>query len=285
MRDVFTDEVFTLYSPSTTEILGAQHVSLWLNLISFNGECWQSYGPIMAFSSFEPEDIFFFATELDPDIEDEEDLFKNLEANPVPYMMLISGSVIPPVFHKNDRIVYTLSEYDINNLDTRILRTGFKSAYNNGVYRFSLKRWDRHPHYCEAYYDENKNILLLTSSTDRGFRALAEEFNKYGYSFPLEPNLRVNPAMVTIASDILKKEIKLNEYQELFSVEEPPEQQETLNKLKKFLNLAMPEINAGRKPDVERLAKEAGIDTETARTLIEQVYKSLDNIGGRKRNK
>lgn len=38
--------------------------------------------------------------------------------------------------------------------------------------------------------------------------------------------------------------------------------------LNRFLSLALPFINSGREPDVVKLAKEAGIDIDTARDVL-----------------
>src|SRR4030042_1198942 len=63
MKDVYREEEYLLYSPGLTKTRADQTIILWFNLIGFNGSCWQSYGPIGAYRSFEPDDIFFFATD------------------------------------------------------------------------------------------------------------------------------------------------------------------------------------------------------------------------------
>ena len=93
MEDILTGEQFLLCSPGTSDINISQATALWFNLIAFNGACWQTFGPIGAYKSFEPDDIFFFATELDKRIQTEEDIVRNIDKNPLPYMMLLSGSL------------------------------------------------------------------------------------------------------------------------------------------------------------------------------------------------
>ena len=163
---------------------------------------WQSFGPIGAYSSFEPDDIFFFATELKPDIDDEHMLLENLESNPLPYMMLLSGGGAPLVFNKEEQIVHVLAEHELESINTKKLTKTFITEYNKGVYRLSLKTWSGYPHFSQAYYDENKKILVLSSLTDRGFSALVEGINEYGFNFPSDPLLRVNASMVLSASEI-----------------------------------------------------------------------------------
>ena len=79
MEDVFSGEQCLLFSPGITQLSQKEHPILWFNLIGFNGTCWQSFGPIGAYKSFEPDDVFFFATELRPGIEDEADIIADLE--------------------------------------------------------------------------------------------------------------------------------------------------------------------------------------------------------------
>ncbi len=275
MKDVFSGEELLLYSPSMSDILKDQSVILWFNLISFNGACWQTYGPITAYKSFEPDDIFFFATELKSDIVDEEDLIPNLEQNPVPYMMLLSGASFPPVFNKKDQIVYALSEYDIDDLNTKKISAKFQTEYNNGIYKLSLKKWDVIPHYSCAFFDEKKKIILLSSMTDRGFNALAKALNEFGYNFRHDPSIRVNFVMINTASEILKKEIILNEYQQLFVKKQSKASEEDHHKINDLLAMMIPDINAGRVPDIELLASQSGVDPDTARELLKQILKKV----------
>jgi hypothetical protein len=275
MEDVFRNEEFLLYSPGVTATLKSQPVILWFNMIAYNGSCWQSYGPIGAYRSFEPDDIFFFATELDPDISDEEDLLSNVEHDPIPYMMLLTGANYPLMVNKKDQIVHVLAEYDMENMDTKRMTDSFITEYNKGVYRLSLKKWNEHPHFSQTYFDETGKTLLLSSMTDRGFTALVKGLNMYGYDFSNDPFVRVNLTMVRTASDILKKNIDLLKYENLFSKENSPAEKENLDKLNLLLKLALPDINAGREPDIKSLAIKAGLDFETAQDILAQVTKNL----------
>lgn len=285
MEDVFSDQEFLLYSPGVAKTLEDQSIILWFNLISYNGACWQSFGPIGAYKSFEPDDIFFFATELNPDIADEQQLLANLEQNPVPYMMLLSGANTPLIYNKEYQLVHVVAEYDLDSINTKSLTKSFKTEYNKGVYRLSLKNWSDPPHYSQAYFVENKKIMLLSSMTDRGFKALVEGLNEYGYNLSADPLLRVHLSMVFAASDILKRKIRLIEYDDLFSKETSPSDQENLDKLNRFFGLVMSDINAGREPDIDALAIKAGVDIQTARDLYKQVMAKFKKMDNRKKKK
>jgi hypothetical protein len=279
MEDVFSGELFTLFSPGVSDLSQKVRPILWFNLIGFNGSCWQSFGPIGAYKSFEPDDIFFFATELRPDIEDETEIMEDVENNPIPYMMLLSGANYPLTFHKKEQFVHVMAEFDLDEINTKELKKSFKTEFNNGVYRFTLNDWGEHPHFANAYYDEQKKIILLSTMTDRGFQELVTAINKYGYDFPDGPFLRVNTSMLVTAKDILKKkELTLNEYDQLFHIESPPEDKELIATLNAFMQLVLPDINAGRKPDIESMAIKAGVDIETARDMVSQIMGKFDDM-------
>jgi hypothetical protein len=42
--------------------------------------------------------------------------------------------------------------------------------------------------------------------------------------------------------------------------------------------MILPDINAGRKPDIETYAKKAGVNIETARDLVKNVLGKLDDM-------
>jgi hypothetical protein len=282
MEDILTGEQFLLCSPGTSDINRSQATTVWFNLISFNGACWQSFGPIGAYKSFEPDDIFFFATELDRRIETEEDIARNIEKNPLPYMMLLSGANFPITVHKQDQMVMAYSEYPVDKFDTLALKKSFTSEFSHGVYRLSLKRWSGHPHFAQIYFDENKNIVLLASSTDRGFLALVNAINQFGYQFSEEPDIRINMSMLITSEKILKKKIRLNAYDKLFQIESSPEDTEMMANINAFMSLILPDINAGRVPDIEKNAAKAGIDIETARNFYKAVSDKFGQMDRKK---
>lgn len=278
MQDVFTGEVLLLYSRSTTEVLKECPVSLWFNLIGYNGACWQTFGPVIGYQSFDEDDIFFFATELNPLIEDEQTLLQDVERNPVPYMMLLTGSRLPVTFNEKDELFMLYSEHDLPSLAAEKLKEDFTIVYKDGVYRLSLKKWEEPPHLAVAYYDEGEGLLVATSTTERSFDALTQKLNQHGIGISPEPGIRVHPTMLVTAEKILRKEIQLNPYDELFTGESSPEAKAELDKLNVFLGLALPSINEGKKPDVEALARQAGIDVAVAEQLVANTIKRIEAL-------
>jgi hypothetical protein len=129
-----------------------------------------------------------------------------------------------------------------------------------------------------AYYDEERKLLLLSAQTDRSFQILVELLNRYGIGVVDDPQIRVHMVMLSLITKILKRDIQLDPYEKLFRVKSTREDRDNLNKLNEILRLALPDINANKNPDVESLAKKAGIDVETARDLLEQVIGRINYL-------
>jgi len=278
MEDVFSGKKYLLFSPGVSDIRDKASPVLWFNLIGFNGFCWQSYGPVVYYLSFEAADIWFYATELNPDLEDFREVAADVELDPLPYMMLISGASMPHTYHEEDQLLYLLSEFDLDSLDTASLKKSFKTEYEQGVYRITHKQSGEHPHFAQAYFDEKKHLLLITAMTRRGFEVLIKAFNAFGHDYPVEPYLSVNMTMVSTAAMILKKKVVLNEYLDLFKLEADPGKEKVLGDINAFIALVLPDINAGITPDIEEAARKAGVDIETAHSVMEAVLGSKERL-------
>jgi len=278
MEDVFSGEAFLLYSPSVSRTLNEGGVSLWFNLIGFNGHCWQSFGPVIGFRCFDRDDIFFFATELNPKIETEQTLMADVELNPIPYMMLISGSNYPSTAKDEDEVLHLVAEYPLSDFDSNTFKEEFQIEYAQDVFRLKLRNWEEFPHFATAYFVENEHSLLLTAMTNRGFTALAHALNKYGLKISAEADIRLHLPMTICIKEILGKELQLNPYERLFERKPMPSEKENLSRLNRFLSLALPFINDGQEPDVAALAQEAGVDEDTAREILGQMIGRIGKL-------
>lgn len=287
MEDLLSGDSFLLYSKSVTQTLKDQSAMLWFNLIAFNGNCWQTFGPLNAYQSFDLDDIFFFATELNPGIDSEETLQIDVEKNPVPYMMLLNGAMMPSTVNKDDELLILFSEEERESIDTEKLRADFKVEYSKGVYRFSISAFDKFPHLAAAYFDERKNRFVVTAMTERSFRAIMLALNKNDIGIDEEPQIRIHPSMFATTEKILRKKLQLNPYEKLFEIESGPAQKGELEKINKFLKSVLPELNSGKMPDIEVLATQAGIDKDFAKGLIEDAIaklKTMKRPGGKLRS-
>lgn len=154
----------------------------------------------------------------------------------------------------------------------------FKIGRKYPLYKMSLKRWDRFPHFAACFYQKKKNRLILSALTDRGYAKLNEAFGKMGYELPENAGNRVTLAMLHTVKQVLGRDIQLNPYEKSFS--EPPKQQhsEELEKIKTFLRFLMDAHIEGKEIDIEGFATMAGIDSENAHNNAEQAMKTLDKM-------
>ncbi|WP_375583820.1 hypothetical protein [Cyclobacterium xiamenense] len=281
MEDLFSGEQYLLYSTGMRRILAQQDtMETWFNLIGYNGACWQTFGPLAGFRSFSADDFFFFATELYPTIASEEELLANVAKNPVPYMMLFARSNYPLTVHEGEVLELIISELEDQEVPLTAMEKDFLMDQVESVYRIRLKDWAGKPHFAAAYYDSEERLLQVTAMTQRGYGVLAEALRKHRLPVEEVADIYVRPAMLTVTEELLKREIELMPYELLFE-EEDPEENEDLEKLNAFIGLALPDLNAGKEPDVERLAEQVGLDLEANRDAIEQVFAEFH----KKRNK
>ena len=104
----------------------------------------------------------------------------------------------------------------------------------------------------------------------------------YGLGLPTESQIRIHPTMLVTAERIFNRKLELNPYERLFTTESSPEVKEELEKMNLFLQLALPVINAGKRPDVEALAKQAGVDVSLAEQLVAS---TMEKVKGMRRGK
>jgi hypothetical protein len=270
MEDVFTGEVYLLYSRSVSQILSEHPVLLWLNLIGFNGSCWQTYGPVASFQCFCPDDIFFYATEINPVVESEADLVEDLDDNPIRYMILAAGSNYPLIQSRGHEVVQVFGESNSTKFEVQVLKKEFRIEYAAPVFKLSHAVWSEPPHYAEVYYEEASGIVYLSALTDRSYLEMSNILNSYGISFPTGPDIRVHLPLLKVIEKVLKKHLEINPYARLFEAKASPESEAMMAKLNQFMALALPFVNSGTKPDVDALAKEAGVDPEIARDLLKK---------------
>src|SRR5579862_3690772 len=277
IEDVFTGEDRMLHSPSMTKILAERRVKLWFNLLAFNGSCWETFGPVIGYNSFDSDDIFYFATEIHPDIASEEDLMKTVEDNPVPYMMLVSGSTIPALMHEDYEIIHISSIFELESLSPDAL--GELNLERRGnIVRIQLPEAVAFPHFAFAYFDKSKKSLFITAMTEHGYLGLSEQLIRRGLIPEHEPDVRVHMTLVATLNDILGKDVQLDPYEHLFVSKPSPASKTAMKKMNHFLQLVLPYINSGQQPDVDALAREAGVDPMEAREMLESAMERFDYL-------
>ncbi|MFM8433226.1 MAG: hypothetical protein ACKOA1_10560, partial [Bacteroidota bacterium] len=278
MEDELTGEKFLLYSPGLGDTYKNFQPLMWFILISFNGQCWQTYGPIIPFNSFSVDDIFFFATELNPMISSHDDLLKEVSDNTFPFFMLSNYSSIPSTKSKGYPIVHCASTDRLDSFSTENLNKDFVIEWNKDIYKIAPKRFSGFPHFATAYYNEKKKELLRIALTEKGFEKLSQMLTKAGIESDPVSDIAVSPGMLLATEKILGKKIALHPYENNFKIPEQDLDPDELNRMNEYLRLLLPYINSNTKTDIEKLADQVGISRETALELWEKSKKYMDRM-------
>jgi hypothetical protein len=279
MKDVISDKKFLLYSPgiSKTNKDAGWELPLWFLLIGFNGECYQTYGPLAYFKGVQPFDLFYFAKLIKRDIVFQTDVQDVIDSDPVAFSMIFyAGAEIPVTFHKEDMMVINQSEYHLKDFVIEKYEKDFIIEKKHPLYMLSLKHWHSYPHFAKCYYQTQKKLFVITSMTKRGYNVLVSILNKYGNEFPENPEILATPAMLSIANKVLGVDGELNPYEKCFTKEPSPEGQKELDKINVFVKSLVECLNSKKKYDIAKLASSAGIDLENAKSIAEHLIKQVN---------
>lgn len=278
MMDTMTYEEFILVSPGIQEMLKETQPLMWFLLIGYNGKCWQSFGLNIPFRGYTVDDLFFFATELNPRIGDEETLMEEVERNPFPFFMLLCNADMPTVVSRGHETAFFQGEHDVSAFSPEKLKEFFDTAWSHDVYRLTSKTHGEFPHLAIAYINERTHSITTSAMTEFGYVTLVSELELAGIHLEARPDIRVTAAMLLATRKILNKKVELNPYEAMFEQRMSPEETEQLKKLNAFMSMILPLYNSGEKIDIPKLAKEAGVDEETAQDLWKKVKKQWDGM-------
>ena len=281
MKDVISQEKFLLYSPGISESNAeiGYELPLWFLLIGFNGECYQTYGPLAYFKGIQPFDLFYFAKLIKPDIVFQNEVQDVIDSNPVTFSMLFfAGAGIPVTYHKKDMVVFNKSEYHIKDFAIEKYEKDFLIEKKHPIYMLSLKRWHSFPHFAKCFYHTQKNLFIITSMTKRGYDSLISTLNKQGNEFPSSPEILATPAMLSIAKKVLNVEIEMNPYEKHFATKPSPQTQEELDRINLFLKNLIERLNKKEDYDIAQLAFMAGIDVENAKKIAKDLIKKINGM-------
>jgi hypothetical protein len=277
MKDAVSGETFPVYSPgiSRTNKEAGGVLRFWFLLIGFNGECYQTYGPLAYFKGIQPFDLFYFAKLIKPDILFQNDVQDVIESNPVPFAMLFSGAELPVTYHKKDMVVCNKSEFHVKEVPLEKYEVEFIVEKKHPIYMLSLKRWHSFPHFSKCIFHAKKNLFILTSMTIRGYDSLISALNKQGNAFPLNPEIRATPAMFHVAKQVLNVDVEMNPFEKHFAKKTSPDNQKELDKINVFMKSLIERLNNKLDYDIAELASNAGIEVSTAEQIAENMIKKI----------
>lgn len=275
--DLLSQEELLLYSPGIAQYEAEGSHSMYFTLLSYNGQCHQTYGPIAYFRGIQPGDLLFYARQLGENVPDYGVLQEKIAEDPLPFLVLFIGGNFPLTVKGSDIFTITQSEIKLAQVDPVQWQDSFLIEEAGGVYQFGLKRWRMSPHFCHCYFSLQDQRLIISAGTERGYERLVEELAKLSLEVPQVPEITVTMAGIIVSEDILQREVELNPYERLFVALPSGQEQETLDKANNFMSLLLPYLNSKEPYDLAELAQEAGIGldeaTDLARFLEERFSK------------
>jgi hypothetical protein len=290
--DCFSEEIFLLYSPSTTNILEQDGDKLIYMQRLYNGLCWQSSGIIFAHHVLDEDDFFFFATELNDEIESDLMVSDEMNTNPLPFMLLYEFSEIPQILQGGiiSRICY--SEEEDVQLDLKKLELDFRISTYKQFVDLKLLTFEGFPHFTRAIYNTNSRQLTLHASSIEGFASLYNKLQECGVPIDPQPMVMISPVMQIAVEKILQRNLDFLEVSDLLDkadekgklieitnhydnfnndMDNISTDEDTISEvqLMEFMNLAVPYLNKGLEIPINKLAKDANIPLDTAQGLAD----------------
>ncbi len=284
LTDVFSGEVFTVYSKGIDSILQTSgSLSMLLLLIGFNGLCWQTYGTLAYFIGLQPFDIYYFATLLNGGVKHHEDVPAFIEDNPLHFMVLYYRAELPLVISRGHPVIHCKSEVKKIDLDPEKLVGEALVRKVQHIYKITLPGSEDFPHYGACYYHSQKRHLVVTAMTEWAYGKMAELLGENGISVPERPRIFATPVMMSLLKNDLKMKIDYgNPYEKTFAGPEPSDKEKAfLEKLNAVMRDVVEASNAKRPVDAAVLARRHGVEIETVNQLVESMENTLRNIPGR----
>lgn len=285
LTDVFTGEVFTVYSKGIDSIIKTSGpLSMLFVLIGYNGQCWQTYGTIAYFRGLQPMDIFYFAALLNGRIRRLDEVPEFIEDNPVHFMVLYYGAELPTVVSRGHPVLHCKSELKNIDLDPEKLSGAALVRKVRHIYKITLPDTEDFPHYGVCHYHSKKRHLVLTAMTEWAYAKMAELLSEHGITVPGRPRIILTPVMIALLTKDLKMNIDYaSPYQKTFAAPGPSdEEKEYLNRLNAVMRDIMDALNAKRPVNAADLARGHGVEIETVEQLIESAESAFRKIPGRK---
>ncbi|MBP7168070.1 MAG: hypothetical protein KBB64_10425 [Bacteroidia bacterium] len=281
IEDAFTGESYWLYSPGMTATKSEHNPKLWFFLIGDNGECWETYGLIQFFVSFDADDVFFYLTELNSSISNEEELLAAVDNNPTEVFVLAAYSTTPITIHQSFELRYCSSEdyteeSTILNAINQIPKS-LEQKEKNNIIQLTDHSYAGFPHFAKIYLDTKLKKIFRIACTETGFQALNRISKELGLDLDIDPMLNVGFSMYVIAETILKRKIIVDPYEHLFDKEKDAHKENKLQKENDFIQEILPYINNGQTPDISTIAASLGINIESANSIYKTLLKYKPN--------
>lgn len=263
--DYTTEGEHIVMSESVTE-LRREGKRLFLTLLFENPRCCQTYGIVYPFKGFQPFDIFYFASMLNPAVYETSGLASVIFLNPVLFYLLCLYTEVPAVAHGDELVVQCSSRLQVLDFPEAKISSSYSREESKGVVRWRLLGGDDLFQLADLYWDRKKNLVTLHCSGRKRYTEAANLLAST-LALPKEPQYEASLPMMVASREIIGKGLPGADYSSLFEKKPSIEEQEELDRMNGVLREFSDAHNYGRPYDIEELSTKHGIPLGVAKEM------------------
>jgi hypothetical protein len=263
VTDVATADELLLYSPGVRNIFRTG-TRLFLILLFYNGDCYQTFGPIHYYRGFQPYDFDYFAKHLTPQFYRENGLSSTIANDPAAFLLLDGWTETPPIGHRDELVQICSDETSQDSFDPQLYAKDFDIDRKESVVRCKLKGADTPFRSASVYYDERSKKLLVHATGLELYQEVRNILMK-DITLPERPYWLATMNMNMAVQSILGKDVPAAAYLKMFEEQrEPisPEEQRQLDTFNAVISDVSRHRNEGIPYKVEELARRHNVEID-----------------------
>ncbi|WP_157963306.1 hypothetical protein [Algoriphagus litoralis] len=277
--DLVSLKEFLLFSPGVSAYLKTGNPKFFGGLIHpTENNCFQTFGPLVSYLSMDADDLFYFAAEVDPLLyESGQDIADIISDELFMFLLLAAFGHIPAQIYSGYELVFVSGEVELEDIDFSALSQFFTIEYNPPIVKIVHKEYGEFPHYANAYFHEEQQVLYLSSMTDYGYEHLISDLERLNLPIDAEPQVRLHLSMKMAVEEIFRKKVEMMPYEKHFVKDTDASASSSieLEKLNHFLQRLMPLLNSKKEVDIDRLIDETGAEPESAKKIYIHIRQKL----------
>ncbi|MCH8569546.1 MAG: hypothetical protein LAT67_14835 [Balneolales bacterium] len=299
MIDIISGKEHLVYSPGITSISKERpRILSWFIQLQFNGECYQTFGPLNYYNGILPSDIWYIASYITNE-DNKTDIDTEIQDDPFPFLALLNYAEMPLVMHKDNIIESCITEIELDDVSLlKPLNEQFEFKTNGEVTRYTLPEWKDFPHYARLYHDSEEGILTLVTQTRLSFKKYAEIMRASGIHIEDLPVEKLTAIAQVVLNDMLG-DFTVDEYEDLFEKEgkindgfefddddddddfdfdfddDYYDEEDGMELLNEFMNEIILLVNSDKRIPLKAVADSHGIKMEDAMNVIKMLESSL----------
>ena len=203
MYDYSRNREFILQSQGVSE-LERKGAILYLLLLYFNGECYQTCSTIHYYKGLQPYDFEYFSQLLSPSYERGDDYTYIIEKNQVAFYLLDNCANVPFIKTGKDEIVLCGSIWECDLIDTEDYKDECSVTEKKDILYYSLKKYDTPPHFARFFYNKKRSEMYIYAHTLTGYKKVIDLLSN-NFDLDYEPDYYCNLQIATVAENIMKK--------------------------------------------------------------------------------